>query len=403
MGIIRRALQRTLRWVLLKVIIPLALAAAAFLVLSVIAFIAFPQVRAGFHTVLFVLQVLDVPVKPQSWFTKEPIREEVRYSGPEGQLVADLYRIPDNRPRAAVLLFLGANAAGRDDPDVVNLGHAMSRAGFVTLIHWSPTMGQQANVDPSEIENLVWAFRFLSGLGFVQPERVGMGGFSVGGSFALVSASDPRINRDVLFVNSLGAYFDAQDLFVQIASGSRFVGAQTQGAERQTEPWEVDPLTRRIFTNELLEVVEDPVQRAALARRFAGDPNASDAAALPELTGTARLVMELLEGTTPEHARELLEMMPPRFQEELDSISPRAHTSGLLARLLIMHDVGDRLIPVGESRRFAAAVTEQGNVLYTETSIFDHVRPGLGRNWLHLAGDAAKLYRHLYQVIKVAH
>ena len=96
-------------------------------------------------------------------------------------------------------------------------------------------------------------------------------------------------------------------------------------------------------------------------------------------------------------------MMPPRFQEELESISPRAHTGGLLARLLIMHDVGDKLIPVGESRRFAAAVTERGNVLYTETSIFDHVRPGLGRNWLHLAGDAAKLYRHLYQLIKVAH
>ena len=403
MGIIRRALQRTLRWILLKVVRPLALAAAVFLVLSVIAFIAFPQVRAGFHTVLFVLQVLEVPVKPQSWFTREPVREEVRYPGPEGQLVADLYRIPDNHPRAAVLLFLGANAAGRDDPAVVNLGHAMSRAGFVTLIHWSPTMGQQANVDSDEIENLVWAFRFLSGLGFVQPERVGMGGFSVGGSFAMVSASDPRINRDVLFVNSMGAYFDAQDLFAQIASGSQFVGAQTHGAEMQTDPWEVDPLPRRVFTNELLEVVEDPVQRAALAGRFAGAADASDAAALPELTGAAPLVRELLEGTTPERARELLEMMPPRFQEELESISPRAHTGGLLARLLIMHDVGDKLIPVGESRRFAAAVTERGNVLYTETSIFDHVRPGLGRNWLHLASDAAKLYRHLYQLIKVAH
>ena len=50
MGIIRRALQRTLRWILLKVVIPLALAAVAFLVLSVIAFIAFPQVKKSFES-----------------------------------------------------------------------------------------------------------------------------------------------------------------------------------------------------------------------------------------------------------------------------------------------------------------------------------------------------------------
>jgi hypothetical protein len=27
-----------------------------------------PQGRAGFHTVLFVSQVLDLPIKPQAWF-----------------------------------------------------------------------------------------------------------------------------------------------------------------------------------------------------------------------------------------------------------------------------------------------------------------------------------------------
>ena len=33
-----------------------------------------PQGRAGFHTALFVTQVLDLGVKPQTWFTDEPLR-----------------------------------------------------------------------------------------------------------------------------------------------------------------------------------------------------------------------------------------------------------------------------------------------------------------------------------------
>ena len=98
----------------------------------------------------------------------------------------------------------GANAAGRDDADVVNLGNALSRAGFVVMIHWSPTMGLQANVDPEEVENLVWAFKYLREQDYVDPERVGMGGVSVGGSFVMVAASDHRINDEVLFINPFG-------------------------------------------------------------------------------------------------------------------------------------------------------------------------------------------------------
>ena len=54
---------------------PLALVVVAVIVLLVVAFVVFPQVRAGVHTLLFVLQVLEVPVKPQSWLTRTPVRK----------------------------------------------------------------------------------------------------------------------------------------------------------------------------------------------------------------------------------------------------------------------------------------------------------------------------------------
>ena len=71
-------------------------------------FIAFtPQGRAGFDTALFVAQVLELPVKPQSWFTDEPLRQEVHYQSADGTDVAEVYRLPHGEPRAAVLLSLG--------------------------------------------------------------------------------------------------------------------------------------------------------------------------------------------------------------------------------------------------------------------------------------------------------
>ena len=179
------------------------------LVTVVVLFTVFPQLPTGFHTVLFVTQVLNIPVKPQVWFTQAPVREEITFERPDQLGQADVYYIPDGQRRAALLVFLGANAAGRDDKDVVNFGNALARAGYVPMFSWSPTMGLQNNVDPAEVENLVLAFQHLQGLDYVDPDRIGMAGFSVGGSFVMVAASDARIRDNVAFVNAFGAYYDA--------------------------------------------------------------------------------------------------------------------------------------------------------------------------------------------------
>ena len=224
----------------------------------IVLFTIFPQLPTGFHTALFVTQVLNIPVKPQAWFTQTPVREEITFQRADNDTdnvgQADVYYIPDGKRRAALLVFLGANAAGRDDRDVVNFGNALARAGYVPMFSWSPTMGLQNNVDPAEVENLVWAFRHLRTLDYVDPDRIGMAGFSVGGSFIMVAASDPRISDDVAFVNAFGAYYDARDFFVQIASSTKRSGDTL-------EHWDVDRLTRRVFVNELIEVAPTEEER----------------------------------------------------------------------------------------------------------------------------------------------
>ena len=353
-----------------------------------------PQGRAGIHTALFVTQVLDLPFKPQTWFTDEPIRHEAHYQSSDGTTVADVYRPADGKPHAAVVLFLGANAAGRDDADVINLGNALARAGYVTMFHWSPTMALQANIEPAETGNLVWAFQYLAERDYVDPDRTGLGGFCVGASFALVAAADPRIRDDVYFVNAFGPYYDAETLVLEATSRSVvYDGERT--------PWEPDKLTMRVLSNELIETLENPADIDALTRRYM-DGQSLSPEELDSLSPQARTVATLLNGTTPEESVALYAKLPDDFRRDLAGISPSTHVDDIRARLLVLHDRHDRLVPAAESRRLVAATEDRGNVRYTEVLSFEHVRPGAGGIG-ELLGEALRLYRHMYDIIRIAY
>ena len=352
-----------------------------------------PQGKAGFHTVLFVTQVLDLGVKPQAWFTGEAVRHEVHYQSSEGTTVADVYRLPDGKPRAAVVLFLGANAAGRDDADVVNLGNALARAGYVVMFHWSPTMALRANIDIAELDNLVWAYQYLAEREYVEEDRVGLGGFCVGASFALVAAADPRISDDVHFVNAFGPYFDAGELLKQAAS-------RTADYDGRGTPWEPDPLTLKVLANELIETLEDPTDVDTLSRKYLTGQTVAQAE-LDSLSPEARTITGLLDGTSPEEAESLYADLPADFREDLTFVSPSTYVPDIQAKLLIMHDRNDRLVPAAESRRLLAATRERGEVRYTEVLAFEHVRPS-GGGYGDLLAEAGRLFRHMYDIIRIA-
>ena len=350
---------------------------------------ATPQGKAGFRAALFVPQVLEVPFKPQPWLASDPVRHEVTYPQEIGTGVADVYRIPDGEPRAAVLLFLGANAAGRDDEDVVNLGNALARGGFAVMFHWSPTMALQHNIDPVEIDNLVRAFQFLEQQDWVDSKRVGIGGFCVGASFSLVAAADPRISDRVRFVNAFGPYFDAEDLLLQVVTRSRlYQGVRT--------PWQPDSLTLEVFANELIETVDDMADIDLLTKKYlTGELRDGQPA-----TSAGQTVDRLLEGVSPGEAAGLYATLPEEFREAMDQISPSRYVDDIKAKLLVLHARDDELVPSAESRRLAEAMADRGDVRYTELLSFDHVRPAGGTGTWRLFKEGFELYRHMYGVMR---
>ncbi|MBI4282608.1 MAG: hypothetical protein HY672_03875 [Chloroflexi bacterium] len=362
-------------------------------VLTVVA-VATPQGRTVAKTGGFVFQVLpNVPVKPLEWFTASPVKEEVFFPQGQGQGVADLYRPSGTGRRAAVLLFLGVNPAGRDDERVVNLAEGLARSGMVVMVPWSESMTRY-RIDPMEVDNLVRAFQYLRELEYVDPERVGMGGFCVGASLSTVAAQDPRIREDVAFINFFGGYFDARDLLRAIASRTRF----DEGGQ---EPWEPSGQTWKTFRNHLIESVERPEDRGFLTEVFVDGAEPSPGE-VEELSAVGRAVYGLLRGVSLAEAGELLDQLPGEFQENLRSISPSQNLGDLKAKMLIMHDAQDDNVPSEESRRLAAALEERGSVHYTEFVFFQHMDPARAVNPLTWTRDVSKLFLHLYQVIRVA-
>ncbi len=370
----------------------LLLSLTALLLLAVVLTIATPQGRAAFKAALFIPQVVPtIPIAPQRWLLGEPTRNEVTYPLASGHGVADLYLPPRGGKHSAVLLFLGVNPAGRDDPRVVRLAQGLARSGMVTLIPWSETMTQN-RIDPTEIDNLVRAFQYLRGLDEVDPDRVGMGGFCVGASLATVAAQDRRIRDDVRFVNFFGGYFNAFDLVKSIAAGKSFY-------DGQIEPWNPDDLTRQVFATSLIESLEDPSERDALAVVFVGGQDGSKVE-IEGFSPNGYAVYRLLKGATLDEAEALLRQIPQKAQDMLKLISPSAHLDDLKARVLIMQNREDNLVPVEESRRMVDALSDNGRVYYTEFSFFQHVDPTRPVNPLTFVRESFKLFLYMYQIMR---
>ena len=352
-----------------------------------------PQGRAAVRTTLFILQVLDQPIKPLSWLSDEPVREVGIYRSVSNRDIADIYRVPDGRPRPAVILGVGANPKGLGDPEVINLGRALAMSGFVAMIHWSPEMGLDANISPEEPRRIVDAYLYLEGQDYVDPKRMGLGGFCVGASLALVAAADPRISERVAFVNAFGPFYDAEGLLMSAASRSVLY-------EGERVAWQPDSLTLRVLANELIEILDDRSDKEILIRIYTYGEEVKPSE-MASMSPRGRLATRLLEGVSEEDVEELYLSLPRNFRDNLAKISPATYIGEIRARLLIMHDRNDLMVPVTESRLLVEATQSRLDVRYTELSGFDHILPEAGGLFTRVR-QGAQLYAHLYHILRIA-
>jgi hypothetical protein len=349
-------------------------------------------IRAAAKATIFFLKVFPMlPSRPVDWVTTPPVIEKVKYPTRFGQAEGDLYRPATGGPHPGIVVCLGVVPFGVDHPQVPVLGKALARAGLVALLYWSPAM-RDFRLDPDDIESIALVYDWLLKQPDVDPARSGLLGTCVGGSFALMAAASPLIRDRVAFLAAYAPYSSMWSFARDIASATRSCGDER-------EPWRVDPLTHKVFVHSLTAWLE-PEEAERLRSAFDAQGGHIDAR---ELSADGQAVYALLAEPDALEAETLQQRLPTAMQEQLAALSPMHYLKDIHTSLIVLlHDRGDQVIPVDESRRLVSALAGRSGVQYTEM-LFQHLDPVKGKLPLfRLVRELGKFFLAVYPLFRQA-
>ncbi len=347
-------------------------------------------IRAAARSAVFFLKVFPMlPSRPVDWVTPTPLIETVCYPTHDGTAQGEVYRPPGPGPHPGIVVCLGVVPFGVDHPQVAVLGKALARAGLAALLYWSPSM-RDFRLNPVDIENISLAYDWLISQPYVDAARSGLLGTCVGGSFALMASANALIRERVAYASAYAPYTSIWTFGRDIASAS------VESAGGRTA-WNVDQLTRRVFVYSLTATLKpDEAERMRAALSVVGGQMDGEG-----LSPEGRAVHALLSAPDAETAEEAIRGLPDCVMNELGNISPLDFALDIRAPLIVLlHDRGDQVIPVGETRRLVAALDGRSGVKYTEMQ-FQHLDPQKAKMPVTvLMRELGKFFRAVYPIFR---
>src|SRR3989338_1652298 len=337
----------------------------------------FPQIRLGTITALFLWDLLDDGTVHQpdhgtlAWVTPSPVVERLQISRGEEKIPADLYRLPDGKRRAAILLTHGIIEAGKDDPRLIRFAHSLARSGFVVLVPELRVM-KAFRIRFEDVDDIVASFRFLaSRKEIVDESKIGLLGFSYGAGPTLMAAAHPSIHHQVKFLVSFGGYYDPINVIRFITTGTY----EYRGERGSLTP---QPYGKFVFFMNNVDYVQNEQDRKLLREIFKEEEEKKVSDPGPLLHGlspSGRYLYQLLTNEDPGLVDDLVRKIDPRVQEYLRRLAIAPLLPSIHGYLLIGHGSTDPLIPYTESLRLADAVQDKNRVLLAILKLFTHVDP----------------------------
>lgn len=331
-----------------------------------------------------------LPGDPIDWFSARPLHEVVELQDVHGFVRAHVYRPPAGR-HPALVISLGLNPAPPDDPRVTRLMDGLARAGLIAVLVQSEAMDND-RLFPDLPTALVEGVEFTMHEEYVRADRVGLFGFSVGGSLALVAAADPSLANRLRLVESFGGYARLDDALLSVATHT----LDDDGAVRTWEP--LDDAQRHL-ASALIAGLRDDTEADLLRRRYvAGEAVEIDPSLLSSEGGA---IANLLSVRDRASGRRLLALLPPLTREDIVALSPLPVVSRLHTKLFVMYDSHDPLLPYTGSQEICRAARMAGLQPYcSQFSIFQHVDPTRGGNPLVVSHDFVELYLHAFAILR---
>ena len=264
---------------------------------------------------------------------------------------ADLY-LPGRRPAPGLVLVLGALREGRRYPLLEKAARAIARRGFAVLV---PELGRLRSLVLGEdaVEDLVASARALRGQDGVLDAPVGLIGFSLGGSLALLAAADPRLSGGVACVAAMGAYFRLEDMLSSAVAGS--LAPPSAYAVVASLASTLPSPDREIIEHALDLDRESPV--AALLRI----PPAS----------VGPQAQTILAGFRDGRPQTIAESVRPM----MEMLSPETAIGRIMAPTWVLHDERDRFVPISQFEAIRNAAAGRKSFTFFRIRLLEHTEP----------------------------
>jgi dienelactone hydrolase len=317
------------------------------------------------------------------------IREDTTYQRAGETLEASLYRPARAKPSLPGWVALhGLTRRGRDHESLEAFARALAASGTVVLVPDLPEWRALLVAPDAAMATIKAAVATLADHPATAADRVGVIGFSFGGTEALIASTDPVLQGRLAAVATWGAYAD-----LRRAARYMFVGSHDlDGESYYREP---DPYGRWILAgNYLADVPQQPGdtlvaaavldlarevgQRKLMAWEAATDPLKQEIRA--RLGRRERALFDLLAppaGTSPtddqrEQLRGLADRIAMAAAAREPLLDPAPYLPAVPVPVFLAHGREDRLVPWTELVRLRRAVPK-GRVRHAfVTGLFAH-------------------------------
>lgn len=381
--------HRRIGVLLARILLVLICATAVFFSLA-------PTGRAAARAAVLLPALLGQQAPGILTLADEPMRHtQMSVPSRSGDVFLDVYAPTTSAPpvpgvREGLILIPGVGD-NRTVDQLVNLSSSLAHKGIVVM---NMTTQKLIDYDLSAMDSdaVVQAYMALAHWPGVDATRIGIVGFSAGGTLACLAAADPRIRDTVRFITIFGGYYDATTLL-------RDFGRRALSVDGHLHSWTPDPVPVLVLGDAIADTL--PPNEAALLRSADWSKTAPlSAAQVAQLSPSAQAAYHLLTGDEPDATDANIAALSPQMDTLLRDLSPSTILLQVHTPIYLLHDHNDVYIPFTQSRDFDAALTRLGSRHdYAEFDIFAHVevRSGLGIG--PLLRDGMQLFRILVELL----
>lgn len=347
------------------------------------------------------------------------VREETAYERGGERLAASLYR-PGRAARSGAGLpgwvaLHGLTRRGRDHPSLDGFARALATSGTVVLVPDIPEWRALQMSPGAVVETIKAAVLELDDRPFSARGRIGVIGFSFGGTQALIAATDPVLEGHLSAVVSWGGYAD-------LGRAIRFHALGVHELDGEVHHLEPDPYGRWILTGNYLryvpgfedetaladallwlarevgrrgimawEPVVDPLKEQARRRLSEGQRETFDLIAPP--TGTSPTPEEW------ERAGRLADRLAAAALEREPLLDPAPYLPAVPVPVVLAHGREDRLVPWTELPRLRRTLPEARVRDAVVTRLFAHSFRERRFPTPAMAVEAARFIRAVHRMV----